>query len=209
MKKLFIVILFISFTFFVNNSCYAASDDYQTFSQMKLSSSKLLKNYTENELDEYYKLINKRKLEGWRIAYINKNIKANFVSETVFSIYNTGSSAIEYEISTVSEEINKISISYTGSISAKVSGSVKKFKGGLDASLKIESESNETMSLKTTEKFSICVDPHTKVSMYIAGSGYLTTGVACNYLFWFVKQKGAFEYFQITDIYPRIEKVAL
>lgn len=184
-------------------------DDYQSFANITLSSGKMLKKYDSTELKSYIKASNKRKFSGWRISYINKEVRCNFISKTVFSIYNSGTTPIKYELNTTTTKINKTSISCTGSISYSIKGDIKKFKNGLDTSLKIENTTSQSLEVKSVEKFELIVDPMTRVIMYFKGSGYLTNGYAQQYSFWARIAKGGFEYFTVTDIYPKIEKVAL
>ncbi len=185
----------------------SAAQDYQSFSSMTLSSGKLLRYYTSEEVKNFKSKVGKRKFSGWRTYTVNNRVKCNFISETVFSVYNTGTTAIKYELSNVTSTVKKVSLSCTGSLSYSYKKDVKTFKDGLDATLKIEKTVSETIEVKTTEKFEISVDPKTRVTMYFAGTGYLTTGFAQSYFFWIKQAFGGYEYFTVADIYPRIEKV--
>ncbi len=215
-RKMILIILFLGLLFlfsYEKKEVLAVSDggDYTKFSRITLCRGKLLANYSEEELkNNYYKtFINAPDGIGWSIKYINKRVKCNFVSETIASVHNTGSTPIKYKFQKVDTKVYKTSISSTGTIETKVKNKIKTFENGLDAALKIVDETSNVIEVKTTENFEIDIDPKTKVAMYLCGDGYLTTGFAT--LFW-CKQpliSGAFEYFEITNIYPRIVKIGL
>lgn len=207
-KIFFIAICFLS-TFMFTHTTKADSGDYTTFAEIELAEGKLLSKFSNEEIDEYLAYVKKRKFSGWNVYTINNDIKATFISETLFSFYNTGTTPIYYELQTVSDTTTKMSISATGSISYSLKGDIKKFKNGLDASLKIEASYTKTISIKETEKFKLEVDPNTVAVIYLTGSGRVTNGVAARYLFWFETESGGFEYFIVTNLYPRIEKIAL
>ena len=126
MKKILvlsILVLLLTFTTKVS-----ASENYDTFQEIEISSGKLLEDYTEEEYNTYYKSVDKRKFWGWRTNTVNKNVKAKFVSETVFSYYNNGLTPITYKYKLSESVVNKFSISATGTIKYDVSGTVKNFK---------------------------------------------------------------------------------
>lgn len=182
------------------------TSDYKKFSSMQLSSGKLLKNYSNEELDASVKACSKRKFMGWRIAYLNKHVRCNFQSKTILSIYNSGSSPITYKLSETQSKMYKVSVSTTGNIGGSVKGDVKGFKGGLDAKVGMENSITSTIEVKTAESLEIVVDPGTKANIYIKGSGYLTTGYAVMFTLWAKDYYGCFEYFEVVDCYPKIVK---
>lgn len=208
LKKLIFLLLFL--TLFIPIKEVRASTsggDYKKFSSITLCRGKLVGNYTDEELEPFVKETKKRRFVGWRIAYINKRVKCNFTSETIMSIYNTGKTSMKYKLQKIDSTIFKTSVSSTGSIGLSISGNNKTFKGGLDTALKINNESSKTIEVKTTENMEIDIDPCTKATMYLCGDGYLTNGYARRYEWWISKSSGCFEYFEITNIYPRIVKV--
>ncbi|MGL4949177.1 MAG: hypothetical protein ACRC5M_02255 [Anaeroplasmataceae bacterium] len=208
MKK--IVFLFLCFlvAFTVNNllSEVEAGNTYDTFSQIEISSGRMIKYYSNEELAEYNQKVSKRKWMGWNIEYINTSVKCNFVSETVFSIYNSGTTPIKYELTKVTTKMKKTSITVQGKIGFTIKGEIKKFKGGLDAELKIDYAMAEQVDVKMTEKFEIVVDPNTQLSVYLEGNGFLTNGVCKKYEYWITVEKGTFEYFTVADLYLNIRK---
>ncbi len=213
LKKIFmlVLIMFIFLTFsFKSNAKVSAPDtdvsDYRKFTSFQMSSGKLLKNYTNQEIKDHMKKCNKRKFTGWRISYMNKHVRCNFTSKTLLSIYNNGNSPITYKLSETQNSMYKVSLSTTGSLGGSVKGDIKKFKGGLDAKVGIESSITKTIEVKTAESLEILVDPGTRATIYLKGSGYLTTGCAVLYGCWIRDLVGCFEFFEIVDCYPKIVK---
>lgn len=206
---LFLVLLFISFDFKKVNAASninVDTSDYRKFSSMQLSSGKLLKNYSKSEIKMQSDACKKKKFSGWRINFINKHVRCNFTSQTILSIYNDGTSPITYKLSETQTKMYKVSISTTGSLGGSLKGDVKKFKGGLDAKVGMETSYTSTIDVKTAESLEIQVDPGTKASIYLKGSGYLTTGYAVLYTLWLKDLYGCFEFFEVVDCYPKIVK---
>lgn len=214
LKRLLVVLIFsiglgLTLSFLKSNAQTSYGNDYQKYTSITLSRGRMLSSYSTDELNTIIKKNCKRKFFGWKIHYINQRVKCKFVSETVLSTYNDGTSAIKYKVSEVKTKVYKTSISATGSIGTTVKGEIKKFKGDLSQSLKLTGEYSQTVEIKNTESLEIEIDPNTRLTMYLAGEGYLYTGVARYYRFWIGKYKGGFEYFQVADIYPKIVKTTL
>lgn len=212
-RKLLLTLLCLSVLFIVgiSNKTYASQSagDYTKFSSITFSRGKLLTNYTDEEIKPYKRDSKKTKAFGWTVSYMNKRVKCNFISETIMSVSNNGTTAIKYKVQTVESSVYKTSISASGSLGLTVKGTVKKFSGNLDSKLKIEGETSKTIEVKTTENLEIEIDPNTKVTMYLCGDGYLTNGYARQYLWFCTYKKGCFEFFEISNIYPRIVKESL
>lgn len=216
MKKwlilLFILLVIMPFGFRnVNAASKSGADysDYKTFSYMQFSKGKLLSNYSNSELKPYIKKAGNRKFYGWRISYINKHVRCNFTSKTILQIVNDGTSDIKYQMEKTETKLNKVSISAKGSLKTSTSGTIKKFKCGLDTALNIERDQEESITCKTSESLTITIDPGTKVYIYLKGSGYLTNGYAVFYDTWLKRYAGAFEFFELVDVYPKIVKEKL
>lgn len=203
MKKFLIlsVCLFL-FTFMTK---VEAQESYDTFQEVEIYSGKMLKDYTDKEYKKYYKKVDKRKFWGWRTYVVNKDIKAKFVSETVFSYYNNGITPITYKYQLSESKVNKYSISATGTIGYNVDGNSKKFKHKLDSELKINYQGQVSNTKDEVTKLDIIIDPNTVANLRMVGEGKITNGVGAYYLFWIRTQKGGFEYFVVTTQYPRLE----
>ncbi len=211
MKKIvmLVILLFVFLIAAPSKPSNADVNDYMSFSSINVSDGKLLRDYTNEEINEGLSHIKKRKFNGWRYEFFQKNTKVEFISSTVFTMYNSGTTAMKYKVQVSSENSVKTSISCTGTIGYSISGSIKKFKNGLDSSLKIEGSYVETQLVKQQENLEIEIDPGTICVVYVQGTGLLTNGVASFYQLWFRKESGGFEYFTITDSYLRIEKIKL
>ena len=190
MKKLLIISIFL-FLFMVNKNV-DASENYDTFQEIELSSGMLLREYTDEDYSQYYKSIDKRKFWGWNVRTVNGNIKAKFLSETVFSYYNNGNTPITYEYELSKTVVNKFSISSTGTIKYKMDGNVAKFKNNLDSEVKINVSNETVATTKEENTLQIVIDPKTVANLKVVGEGRVTNGVAAYYVFWIRTQRGGF-----------------
>lgn len=210
MKKLFNLnlILLIVLAFYLQTKDVNASD-HLAFQKMNIYGGKLLQDYTEEELDEYIDDVGGRKFWGWEVDEITTAAKTYFTSHTIFSYYNTGTSKIDYKYQSTITSTKKISYSATGQIKYTLSGSKSGFKHGLDTSLKLEYDEEDTVVDKEEIEIDFSCDPDTRVIMYIAGEGTLYNGVAKRYCFWITDTEGGYEYFITQTTYQVLEKVAL
>lgn len=203
MKKILIISIFL-FLFIVNKNVYA-SEGYDTFQEIEINSGKLLREYTKADYTKHYKKVDKRKFWGWRVNTVNSNVKAKFLSETVFSYYNNGTTPITYKYELSRTVVNKFNISATGNIKYKMDGSTAKFKHNLDAEVKINVTNEVVTTTSEENNLEIVIDPKTVANLKIVGEGRVTNGVAAYYIFWVRVQRGGFEYFVVTTQYPRLE----
>lgn len=213
MKKKYIIYLSLAFSlivsFLIVNKNSYAQDQYQSFAYINVDSGKLLRNYTDKEIDEKLSEVRHKKFMGWNIYLLNDHVNATFIKESLFCYKNEGSTPIKYNTKVKSEKTVKTSVSVKGSIATDVKGTIKTFKGGLTEELQIQGDFSEIDYCQEEENLEIVVDPYTMVVGSIEGSGIYTNGVAVSYLCFIEKQIGAFEYFQITNSYLRIEKIKL
>ncbi len=186
-----------------------ADSDYLAFESITINEGKFLSDYSDEEYKTYYKKVNKRRFAGWNIHYVYKDIKVTYKTKSIFSYYNDGVTPIEYNYKYESTNTSSRNITSTGSIGINVSGPVKKFKGNLDASLKITSTTETTSKETETWTVKMQVDPQTMANLYVVGEGKITNGVASRYLFWLELEKGGFEVFVVTTQYYRLEKVKI
>lgn len=203
MKKLFVFVMLLFLLCLTTK--VEASENYDTFQEVELSGGKLLEDYTESDYSSYYQSVDQRRFWGWRSNVVNRNIKAKFVSETVFSYYNNGSTPIVYKYQLSQSVVEKFSISATGSIKYTLNGEIKKFKNNLDAETKVNLNYDVTTTTKEEEVLEIKIDPMTVANLKIVGEARVTNGVAAYYIFWIRTQRGGFEYFVVTTQYPRLE----
>lgn len=206
MKKILSVLIIVIISF-SSKDLKDASANHLAFQSMDIYGGKLLKDYTDEDYSQYYKKVNNRKFAGWNAYELSNGAKTYYISHTVFSYYNTGTSAIEYTYTSTVTSTKKISYSASGTIKFNASGTVKGFKGGLDTTLKLDYSNDETVVEKEEIKMTFKCDPDTRVIMYIAGEGYLYNGVAKKYFFWCNTETGGYEYFITATEYQVLEKV--
>lgn len=211
LKKLSIIIILLisSFTISKSVSCYTNCDgEYTSYAWINCNQGKLLRDYNKTELNDYIKKF-KRRFSGWTIKILNRNARVDFISELVYSFYNEGDTPIKYNINISEQTTNENQFTLKGSLKFELSGDIKKIKSGLDTSVQVESSHKEIVVTKAQESISLEVDPKTVCVVYISGSGLLTNGVACRYFIYTIAEKGYFEFFNITNINLRIEKVKI
>ena len=189
----------------------AKADEYQNYQEIIFNEDghKLLKNYSASDYKDYYSNYTKKYFMGWRVLTITKNAEVEFLSETKLKIYNNGYSTIKHNITLTTKEETKFQASATGEIDLKVSGNVKKFKGGLDANIKGTIQYSKSTTESESYEFVIIVDPGTYVTIVTRGTGEISNGVAKHYLFWIETKKGGWETFVVTTEYFEIIKERL
>ena len=203
MKKFLIISIFLFLL--VVTPKVEASENYNSFQEIEISKGKMLSDYTTSDYNKYYKEVDKRKFWGWRVNTVNKNVKAKFTSETVFSYYNNGKTPITYKYELSKTVVDKFSISATGTIKYKTEGNTTKFKHNLDTEVKINVTKEVVTTTKEENNLEIIIDPMTVANLRILGEATVTNGVAAYYILWIRIERGGFEYFVVTTQYPRLE----
>lgn len=187
------------------------ADEYQNYQEIVFveESQKMLQDFTKKDYADYYSNYVKKYFMGWKILTVTKNESVDFVSETKLKVYNNGYSTIKHDISLSTKEETKFQVSASGEIDVKLTGDVKKFKGGLDAGIKTSIQYSKTTNTVETYDFMIIVDPGTYVTIVTKGQGVVSNGVAKHYLFWIMTKKGGWETFTVTTEYFEIIKERL
>jgi len=197
--------MFIGFIFGIKHTSLGSSD-YQSFESITMTTGDLLVDYSSSDYKTYYKKVNKRRFAGWSVYIVNSNVKATFISETLFSYYNNGYTEINYTYTLDRKVSTKFGLSSSGSIGVKSTSNSKVFKNNLDASLKLSTDYTLSTEDKESYEVDLKVDPGTQVDLYIYGEGKITNGVAARYIFWIRADRGGFEVFVVTTEYQRLEK---
>lgn len=204
MKLMTFMVLSVMLGWFLSLS--SSGGTYQTYESIELESGKLLSDFTDKDYRLYYTKVHRLKFSGWSIYVVHDDIKASYISETMFSYYNDGYTAINYEYTLERSASSKLSLSATGSIGLKMNKDIPTFKNGLDASLKLSAEYTVSSTEKETYYLKFLVDPGTQVDLYVYGEGKITNGVAARYSLFIRVEKGGFEIFVVTTEYQRLEK---
>ncbi|BCR36035.1 hypothetical protein [Mariniplasma anaerobium] len=208
MRKFYIMVFMFLNLLICTNVVYADSN-YLAFESLNIASGKLLNDYTSKEYKTYYKNVDKRKFIGWRTYTVNKDIECSYITETLFSYYNNGYSAIEYEYNLDRKTTSKLSLSASGSIGIKTSSTKPTFKNNLDGSLKLSADYQISEEIEESYTVNLDVDAGTQVDLYIYGEGLITNGVAARYFFWVRVNRGGYEAFVVTTQYQRLEKTRI
>ncbi len=204
MKKIFTLLIFI---LLINIKTIDAS--YQNYEEIFLEKGKFLDDFTKKDYDYYYKKLGKQKFVGWKVYTINDKVPFTYKKETLFSYYNDGNTAIEYDYEYKYKKQTKTSINYSGNLQVTVKGTVKKFSTGLENKINWDFSNQNTTEEDEKVTLKILIDPGTMVNLYITGKGYLTNGVAKNYIFFITSEKGGFELIKNTTEYHRLEKIKI
>ncbi len=205
MKKIVFLILVFTCLFGLTHISLGATN-YQSFESITMPSGKLLADFSEEDYQTYYKSVDQRRLMGWNIYKVNSNVKVTYISETLFSYYNDGYTAIDYTYKLDRKVSSKLGLSATGTIGIKISADKKAFKNNLDSSLKLSADYTISTEDKESYEISLKVDPGTQVDLYVYGEGKITNGVASRYFFWIRADRGGYEVFVVTTQYQRLEK---
>lgn len=202
MKKLIILLLFVVILIVGDKVTYGYAD-FERFEQV--GEGKLLEEYTKDDYNKFYKEVSKRKFIGWNAYNAHKDIKVKYISETLFSYYNNGKSPLSYSYKASMKTIESYSLKVSGDIKLKTQKNNKVFGDGLQASINVDYK--QDFKQETTENFDIKanIEPGTQLTLYLYGEGKITNGVAQNYLFWIVINKGGYEIFIVTTHYQRLE----
>ncbi len=208
MKKMYCIVLIMLVSLSINlKSSYAY--DHLTFQEIDIIGGKLLRDYSNDELEPYYQKTKDRKFAKVNIEFINNGNLVYFKDSTLFSYYNEGTTSIDYTYKATISKEKKMSFDTSGQVTLDGSGSKASFKGALKTALKIDYKTSESLVEKEEVVLQFKCDPNTRVIMYLAGEGYLYTGVSRTYWAWIETEKGGFEYFTTSTIYQVVEKVAL
>ena len=205
MKKICFASILFLMLMLVSNKSYADSN-YQYFEEITMSSGELLSEFSASDYNDYYKHVSKRKFYGWSVHTVNKDAEVSYITETLFSYYNDGYTAIKYAYKLDQKTTSKVSLSSSGSIGIKHNGTKPTFKQNLEGSLKLSADYTTTETSEESYTVTLEVDPGTQVDLYIYGEGLITNGVAARYFLWMRSHKGGFEAFVVTTQYQRLEK---
>ena len=203
---LFVLLIIVMSVTFVDVK--ADTDDYKTFNEIIMSDGKLLRYYTDEELDFYKKQL-KSKAAGVDVIIINKNIEASYISETLYNVHNSGLTNVEYQLDISVTKNQKITWEVSGDLNATAKGTIKMFQANIESKVGVDYKNVNEKTEKTTEKIDLIVEPNSRAIIYLMGSARVTNGV-CKVSVIFVNTATfGFEYFTIVNQYPRLEKRSL
>ena len=168
---------------------------------------KLINQYSEDEIEEISKNV-KKKLFGWSTVYINYNTKVKYDGKIIFSKINKTDIPFYFEYKVKEEEISTKSVNVNGSVSAKITGTIKKIKttltGGIGADIDYEDENKNTTEILTIIEMDIM--PNKKVTMLTTGEAFITSGYSKYYLFGITIRKGLWETIETETVYYELRE---
>lgn len=212
MKKIFGLILCFLIFLCINHvfQIHATSEDYTTYVEIMLNEGKLMNNFTDEEMCIMYNQIKGSTFMDVKVHEENKNIEGTYISNTLYSVENKGSTDVTYEILVDVETTNKVSFNASGSLNGSVSsGKSGGVKEDIGAKCGLEVTSSTTSSRKEKQTMKFSVEGGSRAIVYLTGNLSVTNGVAVMYVFWIKKCEGAFEIVTLKNQYARMEKVAI
>ena len=217
MKKIYVTLFILSFTFFCFKTLRVhaspteeTNTEYLTYSEIIMSSGKLLKDYTKEELDEYLAPITTGvHFYNVFVTPINENIKSTYITNTLFSVDNKSASSVEYSFSVQVETTNVVSFSASLSTSASAGGTFKKVKAEASVKSNIEYSNKTTTSVKEKRTMDLVVEPNSRAIIYLMGEITITNGVFSIYEFFFNILYGGYEFAILNTQYARLEKATI
>lgn len=207
---LFLLVILLTY---VSNEAYAYSETgHEDFKQIVFvdEECKLLKDYSESEINNAYKNIT-RKAFGWQTHYLNLEQKIYYDGITIFSRSNKTSTTIDLDYALKETEVTQTSVTVTGSVSTKISGTIKKINTTLTGTISGERETEDSTSYTTDAKTSISLVllPKTRITMLLTGEAYLTTGVSRYTFFGIGFRKGVWENIVVDTMYYELREEVL
>ena len=207
-KKILVAFLFALMLMFVSfTHTNVKAESYDVFQELTFKDGN---NRTLIEFwNEPYINLNLKKLDrrmfGWSISYTNRRVPFTFISETLYSVRNTGTQNITHTFKYTESRESTIKRKTKGSLGVDgATTSKSKFKFGLDAKLEYTYESTISNKHSTTDQIKVVVAPNSELRIDMRGEGYFYQGFASDYFFFIPSHKGAFEYVLITTKYYSI-----
>lgn len=163
---------------------------------------KLLNEYTDSEINEKVKNI-PFKLFGWSTVTINKNIPMKYDGKILFARSNKTSQAVKLEYVLKETEITETSVKIKGSVSAKITGQIKKIHTDITGNLSYERvrEEVDEYEKETELSLNMQIKPNTKLILITTGEGVVTNGVSKLTLFGITVKKGGWERIDVQTVY--------
>ena len=193
--------------FFVN--VYAEDTDYLAYIEIVMSTGKLIRNYTKEEMADLKARSESNTFFGISIAKDNVGTKATYISSILVSYENSGTSPIELTKEVQVETNKKVSFSTSGSVSGSIGGNIKKIKGELAAKADVKYSESTEVSVKEKKTMKLKVDPNTKMILYLTGDLFIYNGCFSCYSFFVKEFSAAYEFVILATQYERLEEATI
>ena len=212
MKKIIFFLFTVNFIiiplFFVD--VYAEEDsDYLAYIEVVMSTGKLIRNYTRDELNDLKEKSQMLTFFGYALAKDNVGTKASYISSIVVSFENSGPSTIEISKEIQVETNQKISFSSGGQVSGGIGGNIKKVKAELAAKADIKYSEERSQSVKEKKTMKISIEPNTKMILYLTGDMLVYNGCFTYYAFFIKQYSAAYEFVILNTQYERLEQAKI
>lgn len=209
MKRIISISLITLFTIFILGylECHAEENaDYLTYSEIMLSSGKLMKNFTVEEKEEMYKHTEGVYWMNISVYVENVSVDGTYISNTLYSVDNTSQTSIEYTLDYTIETNNKVSFQTTDTLSGNIGFTKNKIKSELAAKATIDYSEVTTKSVKEKRNMKLEVEPNSRLIVYLTGDITITNGCFSVYCFWHRTYLGCFEFVTLKSQFSKLEK---
>lgn len=206
-KKILVAFLFaLTLTLVGITGTNVKAESYDVFQELTFKDGEnrtLIEFWNEPYIKQNLKKLGNR-MFGWIIYYTNRRVPFTFISETLYSVRNTGKESITHTFKYTESRESTIKRKTKGTLGVDSSYSKGKFKFGLDAQLEYTYESTISNKHSTTDQIKVVIAPNSELRIDMRGEGYFYQGFASDYFFFIPTHRGAFEYVLITTKYYSI-----
>ena len=182
------------------------SSDYLSYSEIMLSSGKLIRDFTDEERQIMYKKTEGRYFYEVVPYFENRAVDGSYISNTLYSIDNTSQTTIEYTLEYTVETNNKVSFQTTESISNQFGFTHGKIKGDLAAKGTVDFSETTTKSVKEKRTMKLQIEPNSRLIVYLTGNLSVTNGCFSLYFFGNKTFTGSFEFVTLKSQFSKMEK---
>ena len=182
------------------------SADYLSYSEIMLSSGKLIKDFTIEEREAMYKYTEGRYFIDIVPYFENRSVDGSYISNTLYSIDNTSKTSIEYTLEYTVETNNKVSFQTSDSISSQFGFTKGKIKGDLAAKATVDYTETTTKSIKEKKTMKLEIEPNSRLIVYLTGNISVTNGVFALYFMGGRTFVGCFEFVTLKSQFSKMEK---
>ena len=210
MKKANILLLVLCFSFMVFTLKVSASHKTGHDGFLDISfdgDGKLINQLTEDEIESLQKSVS-RKFFGWQTNHLNYNREVTYDGKILFSKSNKTSVPFYFEYKLTEEEVRTRSVNVSGSVSAKITGTIEKIKTTItgNAGSDIDYETETVGTEKMTTMIQMSIMPGKKITMITTGDAYLSSGYSIYYFFGIKMKKGLWETIEVETVYYELRE---
>ena len=208
MKKILLFVLCVFSVCGGLNVSAATSTGHDEFLNIYFpNNEKLINQYSDYEVEEVARNV-KKKVFGWSTVYINYNTKVKYDGKIIFSKINKTDVTFCFEYKVKEEEVSTKSVNVNGSVSSKITGTIKKINttltGIFGAEVDYDNQNKSTTEILTLIDMEIM--PNKKVTMITTGEAFVTSGYSKYYLFGIVVRKGIWETIETETVYYELRE---